>query len=54
MAAALKAFSLVYPGTSVTGLVFSVAAGITVFISAAWMFNVKEIRSIPAWITKKR
>ena len=54
MAAALKAFSLVYPGTSITGLVFSVAAGITVFISAAWMFNVKEIRSIPAWITKKR
>ncbi len=54
MGAALKIVSLVFPAASCAGLLVSIAAAIATFFTAAYICNVKEVRSIPAWIIKRR
>jgi hypothetical protein len=54
MAVALKAIISRVPDLTVLSLILVISAGIAVFLSASYAFNVKELKDILAWISKRR
>jgi hypothetical protein len=54
MAAMLKALSWFWVGMDALRLGLSIASGIVVFILAAFLFDVKELKEVVAWISRKR
>ena len=54
MAVALKAIISRVPDLTFLSLILVISAGIAVFLSASYAFNVKELKDILAWISKRR
>ena len=54
MASALKGLTWYWPEMTVLRLGLSIAAGIAVFAIAAFVFDVKELKEVVAWISRKR
>ena len=54
MAAMLMAFLRFWPDMTVIRLGTAIASGIVVFILAAFLFDVRELKEVVAWISRKR